>query len=484
MQKKISACVMLALLFVLGLTFIKPAQAEENYAKELTIPDGVYIGEINVSGMTEEEAEKAVDDFISAREDAVLSISFNGDASEISMKELSFTWKNSDVVEEAIGLGNTGNLLDRYKEQADISNHNVVLELEYSWDTALLQKFLEQEAEERKTDPVEATMVRDRKAKEFVITESVTGLTVDVTATLKEIKSYLEEEWDGGDVELDAVVEVVEPKLTTEMCETVTDILGEYSTPYNAAQTDRSQNLAVGCGYIDGVVLLPGESLSFFDYLYPCTAERGYRTAIAYQNGRYIDSIGGGICQVSTTCYNAVLLAELDVVTRSPHTMTVSYVDPGLDSGQAWSSGRNLTFANNTEYPVYVEAYASGGTVYIGLWGKETRPSNRTIKYYSDYTETWVYNGAVEYTYDASLPYGYESVDQHEYPKVIATAYKEVYVDGVLQSKEALHTDSYKATPTYVTVGTGGLSVEDYLAGVQPASAEESQEESQVENQG
>jgi vancomycin resistance protein YoaR len=164
--------------------------------------------------------------------------------------------------------------------------------------------------------------------------------------------------------------------------------------------------------------------------------------------------------------------------------MTVSYVDPGLDSGQAWSSGRNLTFANNTEYPVYVEAYASGGTVYIGLWGKETRPSNRTIKYYSDYTETWVYNGAVEYTYDASLPYGYESVDQHEYPKVIATAYKEVYVDGVLQSKEALHTDSYKATPTYVTVGTGGLSVEDYLAGVQPASAEESQEESQVENQG
>lgn len=471
---------MLALLFCLCMMTVCTVRAAETSLDDATIADGVYIGEINVSGMTREEAEEAVNSYIEAREEAVLSVSFNGDSSEVSMKELDFAWENPDVVQEAILLGNRGNLLEQYKEQKDVSNENVVLELKYTWSTSLLREFLQEEAEERKTDPVEATIKRDRKAGEFVITESVTGLTVDVAATMKEITDYIENEWEGGDIRMDAEVEVVEPSLTTEMCESITDILGEYKTPYNPAEIDRSQNLIVGCGYIDGVVLLPGESLSFFDYLYPCTTARGYRGATAYQNGRYIDSIGGGICQVSTTCYNAVLLAELEVVERSPHTMTVSYVKPGLDSGQAWSSGRNLVFANNTDYPVYVEAYAEktkdGGTVYIGLWGKETRPANRTVKYYSDYTETWVYGGQIVYSYDPNLPYGYEDTTQHEYPKVTATAYKEVYVDGKLESKEALHTDSYKATPTYVTVGTGGLSAEEYLAGVVPPEVENPEE--------
>lgn len=476
MHKKISGGVILALLFCLCLGMARTVRAAENSSDQVTIVDGVYIGEINVSGLTEEEAEEAVGEYIAARENAVLSISFNGDSSEISMKELDFSWNNPEVVQEAIQYGNTGNLLDRYTERADIANENVVLELDYTWDTSLLKKFLETEAEERGTDPVEATIKRDRSAKQFVITESVTGLTVDVAATMQEITEYVANEWEGGEIRLDAVVEVVEPSLTTEMCETITDILGEYKTPYLTSQTDRSQNLIVGCSYIDGVVLLPGESLSFFDYLYPCTAERGYRGAVAYQNGRYIDSIGGGICQVSTTCYNAVLLAELEVVERSQHSMTVSYVDPGLDSGQAWPS-KNLVFANNTETPVYVEAYASNGTLYVGLWGKETRPENRSVKYYSLYSETWLYGGQTVYTYDPNLPYGYTHTDQGEYPKVIATAYKEVYVDGVLESKEALHTDSYRATPAYVTVGTGGLSEEEYLAGVVPEDVENSEDD-------
>ena len=252
------------------------------------------------------------------------------------------------------------------------------------------------------------------------------------------------------------------------------DILGEYKTNYNTAETDRSTNLRVGAGYIDGVVLLPGESLSFFDYLYPCTSARGYRGAIAYQGGRYVDSIGGGICQVSTTCYNAVLLAELDVVERSPHTMTVSYVKPGLDSGQAWSSGRNLVFANNTDYPVYVQAYASKGTLYIGLWGKETRPENRKVEYYSKYTEEYTYGDVENITYDPNLPYGYRNVDQHAYPKVVAMAYKRVLVDGKVVSDEPLYDsyDRYRATPNYVTIGTGGLSAEEYLAGMEPGYEE------------
>lgn len=448
-------------------------QAAGLVSAEPVIAQGISIGEIDVSGMTAEEARQAVDEYIRIRQEAVISVSFNGDVSTISMEEMGFTWANPDVVDQAIVFGNTGNVLARYKEKADLINNGMVLELDYSWDESALREFLEKEAEERKVDPVEATITRSKG--QFVITDSVTGITVDAAATMDKLMQETMLDWDGGDVRIDAEVEVLEPSLTTEMCDSIQDILGTYSTSYNPAEKDRSQNLATGCKYINGVLLLPGESLSFFDYLYPCTTERGYRTAIAYQNGKYIDSIGGGICQVSTTCYNAVLLAELEVVTRSPHTMTVSYVKPGLDSGQAWSSGRNLKFANNTDYPVYVEASAAGGQVYVALWGKETRPATHTVKYDSVYTETYEYNGAAVYTYDASLPYGYTKTTQHEYPKVLATAYKYVYENGKLEQTIKLHTDTYKATPPYVTVGTGGLSVEDYLAGVVPAPAEGTQ---------
>ena len=444
------------------------AYAAQEGSDERVITQGVSIEGIDVSGMTVQEAQNQVQSYVDSLENAWLNLSFNGDQDRIQFSELGFTWDNPQVVEEAAALGNTGNVLERYKEIRDVQNENVNLTVEYSWDEQSLRSYLNEQAQERNTEAVEATLTRVRGG--FDVTESVTGLTVDVSATMEAVKSAVEQGLNGEDVTLDAVVEVVEPELTTEMAESVQDVLGEYSTPYNPAETDRSQNLIVACGYIDGVVLMPGESLSFFDYLYPVTAERGYRGAVAYQGGRYIDSLGGGLCQVSTTCYNAVLLAELDVVSRSPHSMTVSYVEPGLDSGQAWSSGKNLEFANNTDYPVYVEAYASGGTLYIGLWGKETRPSNRTIRYGSDVTREWPYAGQVVYEYDPSLPYGYQEQTQGEYPRATGHAYKEVYIDGELVSKEYLsdEVDIYRATPAYVTVGTGGLTEEEYLAGVLP----------------
>lgn len=440
----------------------------EEAADDDTVAEGVLIEGIDIGGMTVEQARTAVEDYIDGLRTSQIRISFNGEESSIRLEEMNFVWNNTDVVEEAAVLGTRGNVLERYKTVRTLENETLTFDLDYTWDESVLDSFLQEEAEKRQTEPVEATLKRE--GKKFVITESVTGVTVDVASTMQKIRESLNEDWRGGDVEIEAVAEVVEPKFSTEMAESVQDILGEYKTNYNTSETDRSTNLRVGAGYIDGVVLLPGESLSFFDYLYPCTTARGYRGATAYQGGRYVDSIGGGICQVSTTCYNAVLLAELEVVERSPHTMTVSYVKPGLDSGQAQSSGRNLVFANNTDYPVYVEAYASGGTLYIGLWGKETRPANRKVEYYSKYTEEYTYGDVENITYDPNLPYGYRDVTQRAYPKVVAMAYKRVLVDGKVVSDEPLYKDydRYRATPNYVTIGTGGLSVEEYLAGQQP----------------
>lgn len=471
---------LLALLLCVGLVFGASAAlaAEETASSDLTMKTGVYIGAVDVAGLTAEEATQAVQSYIESLKKAQIQITFGEDDVEtITFADLQLTWNNPQVVEEALVYGNTGNVLQRYKAERNLENESVILELEYSWKENLLRDFISQEAVERHVDPVRAELVRDNTAKAFVITDSVLGVDVEVAPTVTAVLDAIGTQWAGEDIVVDAVMKYTESEFTTEMAANVTDLLGEYETIYNAAEIDRSTNLAVACSYINGVVLLPGESLSFFDYVYPVSVERGYRTATAYQGGRYIDSLGGGLCQVSTTCYNAVLLAELEVLERTQHSMTVSYVKPGLDSGQAQSSNRNLNFANNTEHPVYVEAHLYTnryGTsfVYIGLWGKETRPENRTVKYISEYTEEWPYDGQPVIEYNTSMGYMEWHRTQGQYPKVYAMAYKLVYIDGQLESKTALYekSDYYRATPEYWEVGTGGMSVEEFLESLDGAS--------------
>jgi len=445
--------------------------AEEVPSKELTMKPGVYIAHMDVAGMTAEEARQAVEDYIDDLSHTRVHLAFGEDVEVLTLEYLGLTWTNPEIIDEAIVYGNTGNVLERYKAVRNLENDNVVLELSFGWKENVLRDFVKAQAEERHVDPMRAEIVRDNKAKEFIITDSVLGVDVEITDTVDAVIEAIAPAFTGEEVYVDAVMKYTESEFTSAMAANITDILGEYETTYNAAEIDRSENLRVACNYINGVVLLPGESLSFFDYLYPVTTERGYRTATAYQGGRYIDSLGGGLCQVSTTCYNAVLYAELEVVARTQHSMTVSYVKPGLDSGQAWSSGRNLIFANNTEYPVYVEAHLYTnryGTsfVYIGLWGKDTRPENRTVKYDSDYTEEWPYAGQPVIEFDPNLPYYQWERDQGQYPKVYAMAYKYVYIDGKLESKTPLYEkqDYYRPTPAYWRVGTGGMSQEEFLA--------------------
>lgn len=370
--------------FLVLTVFCLLGPAGQAYAAEKSddvIADGIMVGSIDVSGMTEAEAAEAVEEYFERYKTGILNLSFNGTETEIGFDELGITWDNQDVIAEAVACGKSGNMLQRYKELTQLKKEGKGYPIEYSPDSVLVEEYLTAEAEARQTVAKDAEMTR--KGKGFTVTQSETGLTVDVPATLSKISDMVQNEWNGGRLAVDAVVQVTEPKYKTKDLEQVTDLLGDYYTPYNVNSVDRSQNLANGTHFINGEILLPGESMSLHDYLYPCTVENGYRGAIAYADGGYVDSIGGGICQIATTLYNALLKSELKVTARAPHSMTVSYVEPGFDS--ALSSGyKDLAFTNSTEYPIYVEAWSKEGKLYTALWGKDDRPENRTVTYYNN----------------------------------------------------------------------------------------------------
>jgi len=172
----------------------------------------------------------------------------------------------------------------------------------------------------------------------------------------------------------------------------------------------------------------------------------------SYLNGMVVDSLGGGICQVSTTLYNAVLLSELEVTERHNHSMIVSYVDPSADAAIAESSGKDFKFVNNTNYPIYIEGHTEDKKITFTIYGVETRPENRTVKYESEVLER------IEPTTEtiiasASQPIGFIDV-QSAHIGYKAQLWKIVEEDGVEVSREQVNSSSYKMTPRTATVGT------------------------------
>lgn len=176
--------------------------------------------------------------------------------------------------------------------------------------------------------------------------------------------------------------EVVFPKLLKEDAEKriFVDTLSAYSTKYNAGDVSRSENIALATKHINGVVLAPDEVFSYNDVVGERTENRGYKNAKVFMNGETVDGIGGGICQVSTTLYNAALYANLEMVERVNHQLPVSYVPLGQDATVFFGS-IDFKFKNNTNYPIKILASASKGTMYVEVRGyKEDKSQKVTIE--------------------------------------------------------------------------------------------------------
>ena len=242
--------------------------------------------------------------------------------------------------------------------------------------------------------------------------------------------------------------------------------MGTFQTSFKSSNADRSKNVRTGAGHIDGTVLYPGETFSTYEYVNPFTLENGYAMAGSYLNGKVVDSLGGGICQVSSTLYNAVLMAELEVVERSPHSMMVTYVQESADAAIA-GTYKDFKFKNSTNAPIYIEGYTTDGKqIIFNIYGEETRPSNRTIKYTNKVIE--VTPAATQLVADPEQGIGYRLVESgHNGCK--AELYKEVYVDGVLQSSERVNKSNYQLSNRMVYYGINGdpfvsAQLQNYIA--------------------
>lgn len=446
---------------VIGLQKVEPVKAEE----ETKIVDGVYIGNVNVSGLTESQAQSAVDEYVAGLMNTTFTLKGETGSIEMTAEDMGVAADSDAAVQEALGVGHAGSLVNRYKALQDLKKEKLVLDMNLSVDKQSTAQKLYENSGSLAVGAVDNSLVRENGAFRFVPGQE--GEEVDIVNSVYAINDFLAQGWDGSSNEIDLVTKVVEPRGSEEELAQVQDLLGAYSTNFASSSAGRAKNVTTGCSKVNGTILYPGDEFELCSTVSPFTQENGYELAGAYQNGTTVESFGGGICQVATTLYNAVIRAELDITMRFNHSMQVHYVQPSMDAAIA-GNYKDLRFKNNTEYPVYIEGYCSGGIIYFNVFGKETRPANREISFESETVSTT--QPETKFNLDATKAAGYWSQDQSAHEGCVAQLWKIVTVDGKQQSRELFNKSNYQASPKIITIGTKGAS-EEGLAALKAAVA-------------
>ena len=418
-----------------------------------TILKGVSIDKLDVSGMTREEALAALESYEKNLGGQSIKLGIGDNVIEAKLSDLGVTFDNEDLVDEAIGVGHAGNIVKRYKDQKDLQHSGKTFPLSWQTNEDTVRTYVEDNCTKYDKKAQNASLTRENGAFNFVA--GTEGLELNVDSAVRTISDYLENSWTSDNTAvLNLETQVTEPEGSAEELANIKDLLGSFTTSFSTSGSNRCKNVSSGASHINGTVLYPGEEFSAYETVSPFTEANGYAMAGSYLNGEVVDSMGGGICQVSTTLYNAVLRAELNVTERSPHSMTVHYVDLSEDAAIA-GTYKDFKFVNSTEYPIYIEGYTtSDKKITFNIYGKETRDKNRTISFESQMVSETPATTILQE--DAGQGIGYKAVSSKGSSGYVAELYKIVKVNGVETDRIKVNKSTYKGTNRVVTYGTAG----------------------------
>lgn len=437
-----------ALILILGGTYLYLNRYISKYP-ENKVADNIYVGSIAAGNMTKAELKDAMTEHLETKKATKVTLKIDSDKENVTLEELGYEYKNIDkVVKEAFSYGKEGSIWDRYRQLKKIKKENLVISENYALNSEAATAVLKEKAVPHADHAVDATI--SKYSGGFTITEEREGVTVDIKKTIEAIESYLNGDWDYKDFQQEVILKKEKPSVKKADLETIKDELGKFST--DAGGGTRWKNLETGIGKVNGLVVMPGEEVSVHDVTAPYDEEHGYVAAGSYENGQVVETYGGGICQVSSTMYNALLRAEVEIVKRYPHSMLVSYVEPSADAAIA-GDVKDLVFKNNYETPIYIEGKIDNNNqLCVVIYGKEVRDANREVKYESEVISTTEYETVYEADSEHSIGYMEGGGSPHTGKE--ARLWKVVFEDGKEVSRKDINYSKYNKSDYKVKVGT------------------------------
>lgn len=477
------------------------------------IISGIYLQGIDISGMTKEQAETRFKELIETVLQKKIVLKYGEIENIINLSDLGVSYQIDEAINEACNLGRASNIFKNNWDivQTKLLKKNITIKINYDEETLnskieamlkllpgtvqeysyyidnenliiingkpgitiereKLKNIIYAEIQELKSDTtivnipvinkepdkIDLEKIHSeiyKEAQDAYITQepltvhpNVNG--IDFAISMEDAKKLLEEDKEEYSIPLKITIA---DKTVNDLGEDAfPNVLGTFTTRYDASNKNRSNNISLASEKIDGTVIMPGETFSYNQTVGKRTIDAGYKEAGAYAGGKVVQEVGGGICQVSSTLYNAVLYANLEIVDRSNHYFETSYVDPGRDATVSWGSV-DFKFKNNRKYPIKIEAISKNGVTKMSIKGiKEEKEYEVIIQS----KVTSIIQKNVKYKEDHSLDSAVEQVEQEGHNGCTSKTYKILKLNGAVVSTEEISADYYHALDKIVIKGT------------------------------
>ncbi|MEI3395668.1 MAG: VanW family protein [Clostridia bacterium] len=510
-QKRNLIIAICAIVMVLAILIFSTIFSIININNEKIIT-GVKIEGIDVSGLTAEEAKQKIELIYNEKKQNDISLKYEDYEASINLELLEVTYDVDSAIQEAVEIGKDSNIfVNNYNillalmgkknvnveitineeiakqkiedigtnlpgviEESDyyIEENNLIVTKGKKGIKIDTDKLLDEIKEklnniseknsyiqipvvEKEPEPIDIQKIHDEVCKEvqdayytkepFTIHPEVEGIDFSIEEAKKIIEAEDKEEYT-------IPLTITKPKVTTAQIgsEAFPDVLATFTTRYDASNIDRTTNLRIACQKLNEKVVLAGNTFSYNQTLGERTVAAGYKNGKVYENGEVVDGIGGGICQISSTLYNAVLMANMKVTERRNHQFVTSYVPAGRDATVVYGL-TDFKFKNTRTYAIKIKASVSNGIATVSIYG---------IKEENEYTTSFETKTistipfTVKYVDDATLNAGTEKIKQKGANGLISETYMIKSLNGKVVSRELLSRDTYSAMQKIVLKGT------------------------------
>ncbi|MEL1133843.1 VanW family protein [Desulfitobacterium sp. THU1] len=437
--------VVLALLFVglslattLGINYFFYAQNDRPFS------EGTTLAGVDISKLTQEQAKEKITAELETWLAQPLKFQIDGEIVELPLKDLDPRVEVDTLIAEAYAQNQPGSLFARIQKAN--ASQGAPLDLGLHWDEQKLADTLKKSLASFEKAPMDASFTINDQNQMSIQAEQI-GQSIDTVALLTQIKEiHMLQELTPLKVDR---VEVAPTVTAAELeAKKIDGLIASYTTWFDPGNIERSANVRLAAESLDGALIEPGGIISFNKIVGERTGDRGYQDALIIVNGEFVPGLGGGICQVSSTLYNAGLLANLKIEERTNHGLAVAYVPLGRDATVVYGA-IDLKLKNDTDRYMLIRSKLSGGSVTIEFYGKTT-PGREII--IANQVEQ-VIPFETQTTQDNTLAPGTEIIKQNGQNGYVATASRTIKVNGEVIETQALGKSTYISLPKIIVKG-------------------------------
>lgn len=368
-HKKLSILWLLVTAFIaVGLLLFCQFYFGDSINSKTTFYQNTHINGVDVSGLTRTQADNLLSQkLIESKENINITLSSEENHWLITGEDLSIIANTRPTLDEVINYGREGNIFTKKKAEKEIKKEGLYVNIPYEDMLGGLEEQVEKVVSEVENAPLPCGIIFEPESENmFSLGEATSGKVVDKEALKKEINNVLTN--GGQGTIIIPTREILPDKDMSDFIDQIT-LRSSFKTGYEKSSSDRKSNIKLALSKFNGLIVEPNEEISFNKITGARTKSNGYKTAKIIIGGKYVDGVGGGVCQASTTLYNALIRSDIEILQVNHHTLPASYVPLSFDA-MVSEGYADLVFKNNLDTPIFIKTICTNNDITVEIYGE------------------------------------------------------------------------------------------------------------------